>query len=69
MNDLRCYCCGKDIGATFSLVTMQAPSDRVFVMLNEHVERIDDDNRTIVQVTRDRKPPIKRGWRKHAARA
>jgi hypothetical protein len=40
---LRCYCCGEPIGQTVALVTMQPDSaDRVFVLLPEHVERLDD---------------------------
>lgn len=52
-NTLRCYCCGRPIGETFSLVHMQIQADRVFIMLDEHVGL---DHKTVVQVNRRKKP-------------
>lgn len=58
-NDLRCYCCGKDIGASFYLVSPgKSTVDRVFVMLPEHVERVEKP-RIDVLVRRERRPPIR----------
>jgi len=38
--DLRCYCCGEQLGSTFALVTLsESPTDRVFLMNTDHVER------------------------------
>jgi hypothetical protein len=39
---LQCYCCGRPLDKSFTLVSMSDNTDRVFVLANEHVERVDD---------------------------
>lgn len=40
---LRCYCCGEEVGLRVALVTMSPDSvDRVFVALPEHLENFDE---------------------------
>ena len=38
-----CYCCGKDIRKAFYLVTMQIPTDRVFLCCYNCIEQLDKD--------------------------
>ena len=60
MSDLRCYCCGKDIGPTFWLASMQdSGCDRVFIMRNECIGRADTSGLQI----RVRREPAKEGGR------
>jgi hypothetical protein len=39
---LRCYCCGKELGKNFTLVSLSEDADRVFVLADDHVALIDD---------------------------
>lgn len=58
---LRCYCCGKPLGDTFSLVTLSENRvDRVFVMLPEHVAKV-EDGRSILVTSKARRPRRRRG--------
>lgn len=40
--DLVCYCCGTPVREDFALVTMsEGQTDRVFIMISDHVKRVD----------------------------
>lgn len=61
MNDLRCYCCGEELGLKFSLITMSNTAvDRVFLMKDEHVHKAEKDAGMIIPVARVRKGPQRR---------
>lgn len=47
-----CYCCGEKLGAMIALVSGKDETDRVFLMMPDHVERIADDTYTVVLVAR-----------------
>lgn len=51
MSDLQCYCCGRPLPDNFALVSMKDESDRVFVMLENHVGHVDQPA-VIVKVVR-----------------
>lgn len=55
---LRCYCCGTPIRGRIALVTQgddgDRAVDRVFVMLPEHENRVDDPQSMIVQRVKEK---------------
>ena len=38
---LMCYCCGEAVGERFALVSMNAQTERMFVMKADHANRAD----------------------------
>jgi len=54
MTDLRCYVCGKPLGAMFSLISMSKNVDRVFLVDGECVEEVRRDATVIVPVERSK---------------
>jgi hypothetical protein len=39
---LQCYCCGRPLDKSFTLVSLSDHADRVFVLANECVARVED---------------------------
>ncbi len=54
--NLRCYCCGAPLAERFALVTYVRDADRVFVMLPEHVARVEHGQSVIVKLDQPGKP-------------
>lgn len=53
INDLRCYVCGKPVGKHFVLLSMSKDVDRVFIVGEDCLARVEDDAKTAVSVGRN----------------